>query len=236
MTSNINGNLGSISFPINSEEGWVCGGSVIRHYANNMPSGGYNAIYMVNSLNGWVVGDGGIIAHTINGHNWFEQTNPNQYSLFGLFFPDENNGWAIGSGGIIVHTNNGGANWNVVGVGLTSNSLTGVHFTSPTNGYVVGNDKTLLKYGEVSAIGDEVENMKFEIYPNPAVSVVSIACPHRFAIITVYDLNGKKLIEKQFPAGTETVELDVSTLVNGVYFCRISTEEHSVTKKLIIQK
>ena len=29
MTSNINGNLYSISFPVNSEEGWVCGGSVI---------------------------------------------------------------------------------------------------------------------------------------------------------------------------------------------------------------
>ena len=83
MTSNINGNLSSISFPISSEEGWVCGGDVIRHYKNSlwngdqdMPSGGYNAIYMVDSLDGWVVGDGGIIAHTEDGHNWFEQTNP----------------------------------------------------------------------------------------------------------------------------------------------------------------
>ncbi len=34
--------------------------------------------------------------------------------------------------------------------GLTTAFLRGVHFTSPTNGYVVGNGKNLLKYTETN--------------------------------------------------------------------------------------
>ncbi len=149
MTSGFPDTQTGISFPINSSYGKVCGGSIISTYANGIwggapnsyPSGGYNAIYMVDTLNGWAVGDGGIIIHTSNGLEWFEQTNPNQNqnTFFDLFFLDENNGWAIGSGGTIIQTTNGGANWNVVAAGLSSNSLTGVHFTSATNGYTVGN-------------------------------------------------------------------------------------------------
>ena len=249
MTSNVNGHLYSISFPINSEEGWVCGGDAIRHYKNSVwngdkdyPSGGYNAIYMVDSLNGWTVGDYGIIAHTEDGHNWFEQINPNpnQNTLFDLFFLDENNGWAIGSGGTIVHTNNGGENWNLVGAGLASNSLTGVHFTSPTNGYAVGIGKTLLKYTEVSGVEEGQPSMSdFEIYPNPTANefkVKSSKFKVEGATIELSDLNGKKLLEKNVRAGTETIEIDVSSLKSRIYFCKVSTEKYSATKKLIIQK
>jgi len=49
-------------------------------------------------------------------------------------------------------------------------------------------------------------------------------------------LNGRKLIEKQIPAGTETVEVDVSNLKSGIYFCKLITEKGNATKKLIIQK
>jgi photosystem II stability/assembly factor-like uncharacterized protein len=246
MTSNINGDLSSISFPVNSEEGWVCGGDVIRHYDNNVwngdqdyPSGGYNAIYMVDTLKGWAVGDEGIIIHTSDGQNWFEQENQQENSLFDVYFLDLNNGWAIGSGGTIVHTNNGGENWIVAGAGLTSNSLTGVHFTSPTNGYVVGNGKTLLKYTEVSGIADGVETMPFEIYPNPAkdkFTVQGLKFKVGYATFEIYDMNDRKLLEKQIPKGSETVEVDVSSLQSGIYFCRLISENKSTTQKLIIQK
>jgi photosystem II stability/assembly factor-like uncharacterized protein len=239
MTSNINGSLNTISFPVNSEEGWVCGGSIILHFFNDTwiadqvrPSGGYNAIYMVDTLNGWAVGDNGIIIHTEDGHNWVEQTNPDTEgrTFFDIHFSNNNEGWAVGIQGIIIHTANGGTTWNLEGAELTYESIAGVHFTSPTNGYAVGTRKTLLKYGEVSAIGDEVENVKFEIYPNPAVSVVSLQLPPKAfgvsrepLIVEIYDLNGRKLLEKQIPAGTENIVLNVSGFESGVYFCRIST-------------
>ena len=54
--------------------------------------------------------------------------------------------------------------------------------------------------------------------------------------IELFDLFGRKLIEKQIPAGTKNVEIDVSGLKRGVYLCKVSTEKYSATKKLIIQK
>ena len=84
------------------------------------------------------------------------------------------------------------------------------------------------------------------ICPNPAVSVISLQSPvfrrqsaagsQQPATIEIFDLNGRKLLEKQIPKGTEEMTVDVSRLKSGVYFCRVQTENGSVTKKLIIQK
>jgi photosystem II stability/assembly factor-like uncharacterized protein len=244
MTSNINGNLYSISFPVTSEEGWVCGGDVIRHYKNNIwngdqdyPSGGYYAIHFLDNKNGWATGDK--IICTKDGFNWTAQINPSSKTLYDVFFLNTQEGWTIGSGGTILQTTNGGTGWNIVGAGLTTNSLTGVHFTSSTNGYVVGNGKTLLKYSELSGIGEEPEALLFTIFPNPVrdkFKVQSLKFQVEDAKIEVYNLNSRKLLEKQIPAGNETIEVDVSLLQSGIYFCKLITEKGNATKKLIIQK
>ncbi len=247
MTSNINGDLSSISFPINSEQGWVCGGSVIVTYFNGIwggsvngyPSGYFSAICMVDTLRGWAVGDNGAIIHTSDGHNWAtQQTNP-AYILTDVFFVNVQEGWVVGSGGGIFHTINGGTIWNIEGDELSSSILTGVHFTSSTNGYVVGNSKTLLKYGEVSGIGDGVETFPLKIFPNPAVSVISLQSAvfsQQSVVVEISDMHGRKLLEKQIISGTETIEIDVRNLASGVYFCRLISKNKSATQKLIIQK
>jgi len=245
MTSNINGDLAAISFPINSEEGWVCGGSVIRHYKNSvwygdqdMPSGHYNSIFMADTLNGWAVGDNGAIIHTSDGQNWAtQQTNP-AYILTDVFFINAQEGRAVGSGGGIFHTTNGGTNWNIEGAELSFAILRGVHFTSSTNGYVVGNGKTLLKYAEVSGVDDEVENIKFEIFPNPAknkIEIMSSVFGVNDCQIELFDLNGRRLLSKNIRKGNENMKIDVSGLESGMYFCKISTDKKSMTKKLIIE-
>jgi len=244
MTSNVNGHLNSISFPINSEEGWVCGGDVIRHYKSNIwngdqdyPSGGYNAIFMLDNLNGWIVGDGGIIAHTENGWNWSEQINPDTHTLYDVFFLNTNEGWAVGLGSQILHTANGGNNWTINIFGDIQ--LNAVHFTSTTNGYVVGNSKTLLKYGEILGTGNAiVETLQFDIFPNPTKNkfeIMSSEFATKNCTIKLHDLHGKTLLVKQIATGHEKVEIDVSNLSSGVYFCTLSTDKKNSTKKLIIE-
>ncbi len=83
------------------------------------------------------------------------------------------------------------------------------------------------------------------IYPVPASSVVNLQSTvfsQQSATFELYDLNGRKLLEKQIPARpaggparTETVEIDVSDLKSGVYCCRLIMDNKSVTKKLIIK-
>ncbi|MCD4697024.1 MAG: T9SS type A sorting domain-containing protein, partial [Bacteroidales bacterium] len=86
---------------------------------------------------------------------------------------------------------------------------------------------------------NECKIESLQIYPNPAGSVVSLQSAvfsQQSSVVELYDLNGKKLLEIQIPEGMETVEIDVSGLQNGVYFCRITTDETILTKKMIIRK
>jgi len=80
--------------------------------------------------------------------------------------------------------------------------------------------------------------MEVRIVPNPAkdkFEVWSSEFKAGSATIELYDLNGRKLLEKQIPSGTEKFELDVSGLNSGVYMCRVTIDNKSVTKKLIIR-
>lgn len=123
-------------------------------FDSNLPISLQN-IQMVNEQIGWVVGAYGLIAKTTTGGEvvndmtpWTGQPNPDpsQRALNDVFFQNTSEGWTVGNGGVILHTSNGGATWNLEADGTTANMLRSVRFTSPTNGYVLGNNGTLLKY------------------------------------------------------------------------------------------
>lgn len=111
---------------------------------------------------------------------------------------------------------------------------------------VAGNSGTLqswglnLIYSSSSAVEDTwLNNIEIVMFPNPAsdkISLQSEAFSRQYAVVEIYDLNCSKLFEKNFPAGSETVQIDVNDLESGVYFCTIRLQNHSLAKKLIIQK
>ncbi len=110
---------------------------------------------------------------------------------------------------------------------------------------VAGNTGTLkawglnLIYDSNSAVGVEhSEAHSFKIFPNPASSVVRLqlsALSQQPAIVKIYDLNGRKLIEKKYTKGTETIELDVSHLKSGIYFIQMTMGNNTLTKKIILK-
>jgi photosystem II stability/assembly factor-like uncharacterized protein len=237
---------------------WLCGGNDIMYYNGSTfefqsgPAGTYNAICFVNDDFGWVVGTAGLIGHTENqGEDWHRQTNPDPdlHSLYDLFFLDENKGWAVGSQGTIIHTIDGGETWELQALGLTINFLRGVHFTSLTNGYVVGNEKTLLKYTEIAGISDQELNAgDIVLFPNPTWGKFQITSTIRqladqtnskiqiqnFEIIDLYGksmtiINNRTI--EQLNSGT--LELDISHLPSGIYFIRINLENQTIVKKII---
>ena len=238
--------LQSICFPVDTSEGKLCGQNIIRRYFNDTWDNLqyfdnaylYNSIFLNdNSTPGWVVGSEGKIFNTIDGLYWVAQNSNTTQALNDVFFINSLEGWAAGTE-ILLHTLDGGVTWTQELASQTVGmELRAIYFTSAHNGYVVGNG-VLLKYGEISGIGDGVETIPFEIFPNPAVSVIGIQSAvfsRQSSIIEIYDLNGRKLIEKQIPAGTEEIEVDVSQMPGGVYFCRLIADENSLTKKLIIK-
>ncbi|KQC05002.1 MAG: hypothetical protein APR54_08555, partial [Candidatus Cloacimonas sp. SDB] len=238
---------------------WVCGGSSIFYYNGSIfsgqvgPSGTFNDIHFINNQEGWVVGNVGLIAHTDDGGaSWTTQTNPDTQnrSLYGVFFFDADYGWAVGVDGVILYTSNGGSTWSVVGAGLTTEALSSVHFTSSTNGYVVGNGKTLLKYGELTSIGDDeipFDNLLFQNYPNPfnpeteisyqvsGVSKVSLS---------IYDIKGrliKTLLDNIEQSGNHSViwsgkDNDNNPVCSGIYFSRLQVGNKILTKRMVLLK
>jgi photosystem II stability/assembly factor-like uncharacterized protein len=237
---------------------WVCGGGALMYYNGTQfdfqsaPAGSYNSIYFINNEIGWVVGDSGLIGHTENGgESWSQQTNPSSNALYDVFFLDTEVGWAVGFNGIILHTTNGGDTWVVEGAGLTTSFLRGVHFTSPTNGYVVGNDKTLLKYGELTSAGnDDIPSdiLLSQNYPNPFNPSTNIS----FSILeesnvelSIFNIRGQKvkqLISNQLSAGQHSIiwngeDESGKSVGSGIYYYKlnINGKTESIKKCLLLK-
>ncbi len=248
---------------------WVCGGTRVYYYngitftEQPSPTGNFNALYFINNQEGWVVGTDGIIAHTTNGGtSWAVQTNDDTNSLFDVFFLTASEGWAVGVNGTILHTTNGGTNWTVEGAGLTTAFLRGVHFTSSTNGYVVGNGKTLIKYGMPLATEDEnglpTEFSLSQNYPNPFnpstiikynISPTS-SSPFEGGLrgmsvqLKIYNILGSEVAtlvnEAQMP-GEYEIKFIVGTdsksvQPNGIYFYQLTVGNNVETKKMLLIK
>jgi hypothetical protein len=83
------------------------------------------------------------------------------------------------------------------------------------------------------------DKQAFQLFPNPSNGRCNVFLTEPVsgnAVISLRDLNGRMLLEKHIPSGTENTAIDVSSLASGVYFCRLIFENTSVTKKLIVQK
>jgi len=74
------------------------------------------------------------------------------------------------------------------------------------------------------------------ISPNPANDKITVAINKLAGEtgISVFDMNGKKVLQDHFQSHT-TVEMDVSTLAKGIYLVKIETMERIESKKLVIQ-
>lgn len=99
----------------------------------------------VNSSNGWIVGDMGVVLSTRDGGlNWQTQFTGVQKALYNVDFRDSKDGFAVGGGGTILRTENGGETWEQVKTDFASTFLR-VHFASDKEGWIVGHGGTILR-------------------------------------------------------------------------------------------
>ena len=113
--------------------------------------------------------------------------------------------------------------------------FTAIHFANETTGYVVGINGTIYKNGTGINVPLAVDEFKktdmIKIYPNPASSTITIENNSSSIItsITISDINGRKVLE----AKNDKSNIDISSLVKGVYLVKVSSDNGNVTKKLI---
>jgi len=84
-----------------------------------------------------------------------------------------------------------------------------------------------------SSINDLLKT-EFSIVPNPAKNDITISAGIIINTVEVINFLGQTIIS-QFVGTTNTVQLDVSNLTNGVYFVRIAFENGNSVKKFVKQ-
>ena len=81
---------------------------------------------------------------------------------------------------------------------------------------------------------DNFEMNQIEVYPNPSNSVFNLNLKKIEAkTIEVYDITGKLIEKIENKLITQLMQIDLSNASNGVYFVKISTENNTVTKRII---
>src|SRR5947209_3143103 len=70
-----------------------------------------NAVYFIDSKEGWVAGDGGFVSHTQDGGaTWVERPIGTEHSINDIYFVGKNSGFVL-AGGSIFATDDGGHTW-----------------------------------------------------------------------------------------------------------------------------
>jgi endoglucanase len=112
------------------------------------------------------------------------------------------------------------------------------------NSHVVSHDSVipcfkhaLHLYGDTLTATPIVFDVAFSIsvYPNPVVEggICEVKANSNEALsVALFDVSGRKLSEARF---TEHVYLFLEEFHRGIYFIRISSKEHSVTRKLVLE-
>ncbi len=109
-------------------------------------------------------------------------------------------------------------------------------------------DKVItIKYSQTSGIVNTSSNIpnKYLLsqnYPNPfnPATKINFSLPkNSFVTLKVFDLSGKEvanLVNENLSAGSYETDFNASDLTSGIYFYRLTTENFSETKKMILVK
>lgn len=141
-------------------------------------------------------------------------------------------GWTVGALGKIYNSINGGYTWSQQ-TSNTSQNLNGVYFLTTNQGYAVGDNGTILLYGNPTTTyikENNKENNTIEVYPNPATTELNADLSFKPTSVKIYDITGKQVI------GANEFPINVSEIENGIYFMEIHSENGVLTKKIIVSK
>lgn len=131
----------------NSDTGYALGGMVYKttdggkSWSDLHGAGtSLKSMYFINSQVGYVAGDGGLCAKTLNGgHTWQLYYVNNGPNIKSVWFTAEDTGYVAGSGGVIRKTTNGALSWSFQSSN-TSSQINALYFFNTLKGIAIGNN------------------------------------------------------------------------------------------------
>ena len=188
------------------------------------------------------------IKTTDGGQTWFEKQFTNfAYYVQGMGFANDTLGWAGGNSTYTTYeTTDGGETWHDAGFGYRVNRF---RMLNDSVGYAMG--RTVYKFFSRTPTDIKTEvfgkSLGFELkqnYPNPfnPTTVIEFSIPqgteiNSLVLLKIYDVLGnevKTLFDEVKEPGNYKVTFNASNLPSGVYFYKLTTENYSATRKIML--
>ncbi len=239
--------------------GWMCGNSGTMLKTTN---GGVNwasqttgvtdsllSVFFINANFGWACGSGGrIIATTNGGTSWQTQTSGTTARLNDVEFGSATTGAIAGNNGTRLVTSSGGATW-ANNIEISQTKLTEVCFAGGNQVYVGGDLGYISLNSALTAIEPLNNTIPSEFtlkqnYPNPfnPATTIEFSIPNSVSGVVkliVYDITGRQvseLINSKLNAGNYKINFNASGISSGAYFYKLSSDNYSEIKKLVLIK
>ena len=223
VVAHTNLNDGEVYKTIDGGENWI-----LSKYIAFEP---LNSICFPTDSIGYAVGNNGTIIKTVDaGNTWTDQLSNTKKNLWSIDFINKDIGYAVGNYGIVIKTENGGISWDSVYSDSTG-ALCSISFSNVSIGYSVGWGGKIIKintgqfYNEI----DKIRNSDICVYPNPTETEVFFSNISDNAIITVYDIQGKLILNRTISGGY----LDISFLKSGLYQFVIRDKNNMILRRII---
>ena len=206
-------------------------------------------VCFVTDQRGLAVGNNGKTLYTSDGGaNWEERPNGSKVWQE-VFLSETGKAWTVGFYGSIAHSDDWGYTWQMQRSGVYE-TLNGIDFINDNEGWIVGNNGTILHTtnGGVTFVEDE------KIYEIPTTYSLSNNFPNPFnpstkiqysipqsnnVVIKIFNVLGKEvetLVNEEKPVGTYEITWNTENLPSGVYFYQLTAGKFIETKKMILMK
>ncbi|MAT55998.1 MAG: hypothetical protein CMN32_16105 [Saprospirales bacterium] len=104
-----------------------------------------------------------------------------------------------------------------------------------------GGGNIIINPGSGIAFGEQSEEPRLSLFPNPATSTVTIlleGLADQPGILTITDQLGRAILMQKLDSGTEVIDLDLraNDMNNGVYQVAVTTESQLMIQRLLVRK
>lgn len=95
-------------------------------------------------------------------------------------------------------------------------------------------DPHLFSYsGGNIGLNEFADNSNVNIFPNPASESFSLNTTLATGVVTIYNTNGQQVYTTRF---TEpNTNINVATFISGIYIVKVESDNHSITRKLVVE-
>lgn len=145
------------------------------------------------------------------------------YSLVGS--GNDNGSFSISGNGLVLETSLDHLTKNKYYIEIESNDGDGGAFSKEFTLTIIGDETSV----------DYVEADNINIYPNPSAGILNISSEIGITGVSVYSITGTQVYFNIFPS-TNSKELELEHLNNGVYILMIKADHKIITKRISISK